>query len=237
MPIGIAVYTWYIERAFSIYMVYHSLRVCKKQFGYRAIYHHDVYRQTLYPMFSYVHPMFSYVYPTFSSVFLRLKTVYIHGWSWYIALHDMFISCLGPCRGCILRPAGPPECGAFAARLNAAHFKLLQQDTPGQAQTGLLLFLCLAALPPFFPEEGEDAAAGAPTRRQRRQKQPPARRPASPTRARSINLFMLDLVYLVAVTTWSEPHSSDSKCAAFRWASRAQDAAAAGTQTADEHVM
>ena len=30
---------------------------------------------------------------------------------------------------------------------------------------------------------------------------PPARRPASPTRARSINLFMLDLVYLVAVTT------------------------------------
>ena len=32
----------------------------------------------------------------------------------------MFISCLGPCRGCILRPAGPPECGAFAASVNAA---------------------------------------------------------------------------------------------------------------------
>ena len=47
---------------------------------------------------------------------------------WYIALHDMFISVLGPCRGCILRPAGPPECGAFAARLNAAHFTLLQQQ-------------------------------------------------------------------------------------------------------------
>ena len=25
----------------------------------------------------------------------------------------MFISCLGPCRGCILRPAGPPECRIF----------------------------------------------------------------------------------------------------------------------------
>ena len=52
----------------------------------------------------------------------------------------MFISVLGPCRGCILRPAGPPECGAFAARLNAAHFKLLQQqDTPCQAENGIYL--------------------------------------------------------------------------------------------------
>ena len=77
MPIGIAVYTWYIERAFSIYMVYRS--ICKKRFGYHwhAIYH--VYRQTLYPIFSYVHPMFSNVYPLFSSVFIRLKTVYIPG--------------------------------------------------------------------------------------------------------------------------------------------------------------
>ena len=52
MPIGIAVYTWYIEWAFSIYMVYSS--ISKKRFGFHAIYH--VYRQTLYPMFSYVHP-------------------------------------------------------------------------------------------------------------------------------------------------------------------------------------
>ena len=41
-----------------------------------------------------------------------------------------------------------------------------------------------------FADAGVPAVAGAP-----------ARRPASPTRARSINLFMLDLVYLVAVTT------------------------------------
>ena len=69
MPIGIALYTWYIERAFSIYMV----------LVYRCI--RTVYRQALYPMFSYVNPMFSYhdVHPMFSSVFLRLKTVYIHG--------------------------------------------------------------------------------------------------------------------------------------------------------------
>ena len=92
------------------------------------------YRYTLYPMRSYVYPMRSYVYPMFSSAFLRLKTVYIHGWSWYIAVHDMLISVFGPCPGCTLRPAGRPECGAFAARLNAAHFKLLQQqDTRGQA--------------------------------------------------------------------------------------------------------
>ena len=75
MPISIAVYTWYIERAFSIYRVYSS--ISKRRFGYHAIYH--VYRHMLYPMFSYVHPMFSYVYPMFSSVFLSLKTVYIHG--------------------------------------------------------------------------------------------------------------------------------------------------------------
>ena len=48
----------------------------------------------------------------------------------------------------------------------------------------------------------------APALRQQRRRQPPARRPASPTQARSINLFMLDLVCLVAATTWSEPHSS-----------------------------
>jgi hypothetical protein len=32
-----------------------------------------------------------------------------------------------PAAACILRHAAPPECGEFAARLNAAHFKLLQQ--------------------------------------------------------------------------------------------------------------
>jgi len=52
-----------------------------------------------------------------------------------------------------------------------------------------------------FADAGVPAVAGAPARRRRRRRQPPARRPASPTRARSINLFMLDLVYLVAVTT------------------------------------
>ena len=52
-----------------------------------------------------------------------------------------------------------------------------------------------------FADAGVPAVAGAPARRRRRRQQPPARRPASPTRARSINLFMLDLVYLVAVTT------------------------------------
>ena len=62
MPIGIALYAWYMTRAFSIYMVYRSIRT--KSFGYRATIYH-VYRQTLYPMFSYVYPMFSYVYPLF----------------------------------------------------------------------------------------------------------------------------------------------------------------------------
>ena len=52
-----------------------------------------------------------------------------------------------------------------------------------------------------FADAGVPAVAGAPARRRRRRLQPPARRPASLTRARSINLFMLDLVYLVAVTT------------------------------------
>ena len=65
MPIGIALYAWYIARAFSIYMIYRCIRI--------------VYREALYPMFFYVYPMFSYVHPMFSSVFLRLKTVYIHG--------------------------------------------------------------------------------------------------------------------------------------------------------------
>ena len=52
-----------------------------------------------------------------------------------------------------------------------------------------------------FADAGVPAVAGALARRQQRRWQQPARRPASPTRARSINLFMLDLVYLVAVTT------------------------------------
>ena len=52
-----------------------------------------------------------------------------------------------------------------------------------------------------FADEGAPTVAGAQARQQRRRRQPPARWPASPTRARSINLFMLDLVYLVAVTT------------------------------------
>ena len=50
--------------------------------------------------------------------------------------------CISSSESAVWVPAAagsPPECGAFAARLNAAHFKLLQQqDTPGQAQTGLL---------------------------------------------------------------------------------------------------
>ena len=45
-----------------------------------------------------------------------------------------------------------------------------------------------------FADAGVPAVAGALVRRQRRRRQPPARLPASPTRARSINLFMLDLV-------------------------------------------
>ena len=82
----------------------------------------------------------------------------------------MFISVLGPCRGCTLRPAGPPECGAFAARLNAAHFKLLQQDTSGQAQTGLLRFLCGLAgrLPPLPRRRRRGSRRGGRARRRRR---------------------------------------------------------------------
>ena len=80
----------------------------------------------------------------------------------------MFISVLGPCCGCILRPAGPPECGAFAARLNAAHFKLLQQDTSGQAQTGLLRFLCgLAGRLPPLPRRRRRGSRRARRRRRR----------------------------------------------------------------------
>jgi len=80
----------------------------------------------------------------------------------------MFISVLGPCRGCTLRPAGPPECGAFAARLNAAHFKLLQQDTSGQAQTGLLRFLCgLAGRLPPLPRRRRRGSRRARRRRRR----------------------------------------------------------------------
>ena len=65
--------------------------------------------------------------------------------SWYISLisvytSTMLIICF--CFRCILQrcnlhPADLPECDVFAARLNAAHL-LQQQDTPGQAQTGLL---------------------------------------------------------------------------------------------------
>ena len=78
----------------------------------------------------------------------------------------MFISVFGPCRGCTLRPAGPPECGAFAARLNAAHFKLLQQqDTPGQALTGLLTAPASATRAGALAAAAA-AAAGAPARPQ-----------------------------------------------------------------------
>ena len=80
----------------------------------------------------------------------------------------MFISVFGPCRGCTLRPAGPPECCAFAARLNAAHFKLLQQDTSGQAQTGLLRFLCgLAGRLPPLPRRRRRGSRRARRRRRR----------------------------------------------------------------------
>ena len=103
MPIGIALYAWYMARAFSIYMVYRSIRT--KSFGCRAIYIYHVYRHALYPMFSYVHSMFSYVYPHPSQLFGSLPR---------------------------LHPASPPECGALDARLNAFKL-LQQQDTPGQA--------------------------------------------------------------------------------------------------------
>jgi hypothetical protein len=53
----------------------------------------------------------------------------------------------------------------------------------------------------FFANVGAPAGAGAPARLRLRQPPPPARRPASPTRARSINLKMLDLVCPVAATT------------------------------------
>ena len=66
----------------------------------------------------------------------------------------MFISVFGPCRGCTLRPAGPPECGAFAACLNAAHFKLLTarhiRSSTNRFMT-ISIWACRPASPPPPP--------------------------------------------------------------------------------------
>ncbi len=105
MPIGIAVYAWYIARAFSIYMVYRSIRT--KSFGYHAIYH--VYRQTLYPMFSYVYPMFSYVYPLFSP-----------GSKQRIYMDDHGILLYMTCSSAVWDPAAAASCSLLARR-NAAY--------------------------------------------------------------------------------------------------------------------
>ena len=98
MPIGIAVYAWYIARAFSIYMVYRSIRT--KSFGYHAIYH--VYRQTLYPMFSYVYPLFS------------------PGSKQRIYMDDHGILLYMTCSSAVWDPAAAASCSLLARR-NAAY--------------------------------------------------------------------------------------------------------------------
>ena len=83
-----------------------------------------------------------------------------------------------------------------------------------------------------FADAGVPAVAGAPARQQRRRRLPPARWPASSTRARSINLYMLDLVTVLDSRVAykraaNAPHSGGPA------GRRVQDAA--GTKTDDEH--
>ena len=95
----------------------------------------------------------------------------------------MFISVFGPCRGCTLRPAGPPECGAFAACLNAAHFKLLTarhiRSSTNRFMT-ISIWPCRPASPPSLPSppgKRRRAAGPASPAGMRRRARPPQARP------------------------------------------------------------